>query len=184
MQEEEYSSPRSRKRKAKSLHQGKEFPMSLGISTKQLEETEQEHEENENESSIDVQNKDTSEMKRIPEITIEELQTAINRLKKAILQTAMESEPKTSKLATKKRNEIVKQNEFTPEAWRKVRIKVIHKKRRLGRFWKLQPELLFACVVRQYCTADYTPDLTKSKRKIRPGSEALTKQQTIWRHTE
>ena len=46
------------------------------------EETEQEHEENETESSIDVQNKDTSEMKRIPEITIEELQTAINRLKK------------------------------------------------------------------------------------------------------
>ena len=35
-----------------------------------------------NESSIDEQSKDTSEMKRIPEITIEELQTAINRLKK------------------------------------------------------------------------------------------------------
>ena len=46
------------------------------------EETEQEHEENANESSIDVQNKDTNETKRIPEITIEELQTAINRLKK------------------------------------------------------------------------------------------------------
>ena len=46
------------------------------------EETEQENEENENESSIDVQNKDTSEMRRIPEITTEELQTAINRVKK------------------------------------------------------------------------------------------------------
>ena len=61
------------------------------------EETQQEHEENETESSIDVQNKDTSEMKRIPEITTGELQTAINRLKN--LQTAMESEPRTSKLA-------------------------------------------------------------------------------------
>ena len=31
-------------------------------------------------------------------------------------------------------NEIIKQNEFTPEAWKKkVRIKVIHKKRRRGR---------------------------------------------------
>ena len=76
LQEEEYSSPRQRTRKAKSLHQGRELPMSSGNSTKKLyddqehEETEQEHEENETESSIDVQNKDTSEMKRIPEITI------------------------------------------------------------------------------------------------------------------
>ena len=46
------------------------------------EETEKENEENENESSIDVQNKDLSETMRIPEITTEELQTAINRLKK------------------------------------------------------------------------------------------------------
>ena len=26
-------------------------------------------------------------------------------------------------------NEIIKQNEFTPEAWKKVNIKVLHKKR-------------------------------------------------------
>ena len=32
--------------------------------TKNTKKTEQEHEENENESSIDVQNKDTNEMKR------------------------------------------------------------------------------------------------------------------------
>ena len=62
--------------------------MSLGEFYKKLnddqehEETEQENEENENESSVDVQNKDTIEMIRIPEITTEELQTAINRLKK------------------------------------------------------------------------------------------------------
>ena len=46
------------------------------------EEIEQENEESENESSTDVQNKDTSEMLRIPEITTGELETAINRLKK------------------------------------------------------------------------------------------------------
>ena len=68
------------------------------------EETEQENEETENESSIDVQNKDTSEIKRIPEMTTEELQTANNRLKtKANLQTATESEPKTSKHETMRR---------------------------------------------------------------------------------
>ena len=37
---------------------------------------------------------------------------------------------------------------------------------------------------RQYWTADYIQDLTKSKRKIRRDSEALTKQQTILRRTE
>ena len=37
---------------------------------------------------------------------------------------------------------------------------------------------------RQYCTADYIQDLTKSKRKTRRDSEALTKQQTILRRTE
>ena len=68
------------------------------------EDTEQENEENEHESSIDVQNKDTSEMMRTPEMTTEELQTANNRLKKkANLQTATESEPKTSKHATVRR---------------------------------------------------------------------------------
>ena len=84
--------------------------MSLVNSTKKqnddnkYEETELEHEENETESSIDEQSKDTSEMKGIPEITIEEVQTAINRLKKkANQQTARESEPKTSKLAMKRR---------------------------------------------------------------------------------
>ena len=46
------------------------------------EESEQEIGENENESTIDVENKDTSEMKIIPEITTEELRTAINKLKK------------------------------------------------------------------------------------------------------
>ena len=130
-------------RKERSSRHGKELSMSFGNSTNKLfddkeqEETEQKNEENENESSIDVQNKDTSEMMRIPEITTEELQTEINILKKkANLQTATVSEPKTSELATMRRkkmvrqvfNEIVKQNEFTPEAWQKVRIKVIHKK--------------------------------------------------------
>ena len=62
--------------------------MSLEISTKKLyddseqDESEQEIGENENESSTDVHNNNTDEMTRIPEITTEELQTPINRLKK------------------------------------------------------------------------------------------------------
>ena len=74
-------------------------------------------------------------------------------------------------------NEIVKQNEFTPEAWR-----------RRGKCWKLPPDMLFASAVQtvhdKYCTAGCTQDLTKSKQKIRRDSEALTKQKTILRRTE
>ena len=44
------------------------------------EETEQEDGENEHESSTDVHNRNTNEMMRIPEITTDELQTAINKL--------------------------------------------------------------------------------------------------------
>ena len=48
----------------------------------EYDESEQEIGENENESSTDVYNSSTDEMTRIPEIMTEELQTAINKLKK------------------------------------------------------------------------------------------------------
>ena len=52
----------------------------------------------------DVHNNDTEETAGIPEITTEELQNAINKLKKkANSRTAKEFEPKTSKLATTRR---------------------------------------------------------------------------------
>ena len=75
-------------REAKSLHQERELPMSLGEfytklhDVEKYDETELEHEENETENSIDEQGNDTREMKGIPEVTSEELQTAITRLKK------------------------------------------------------------------------------------------------------
>ena len=75
-------------RKEKSLRHVKGLPMSLVTSTKKYDnneqdESEQEIGENENESSTDVHNNGTDEMTRFPEITTEELQTAINRLKKS-----------------------------------------------------------------------------------------------------
>ena len=79
-------------------------------------------------------------------------------------------------------NEIFRQNEFTPGASRKVRKKWCTKKET----WKMlettaRSVLCLRCTscLRQYCTADYIPDLARSKRKIRRSSEALTKQQTI-----
>ena len=58
------------------------------------------HEDNERDDSEHEMKDD----KRIPEITSEELQSAVNKLKKkANHQTATGSEPKTSKLATMRR---------------------------------------------------------------------------------
>ena len=79
----------------------------------------------------------TDEMTRIPEITTEELQTAINKLKKKTKSpdsngiraediTACGDE--TREMVRQNFNEIIKQDEFTPEAWKNVKIKVIHKK--------------------------------------------------------
>ena len=90
------------------------------------------HEDNEKDDFEHEMNDDGG----IPEITTEELQTAINKTqKKANPQTAKEFEPKTSKHATMRRREIVRQifneifkrNNYTPEEWKKVKIKVIHK---------------------------------------------------------
>ena len=92
--------------------------------------------ETKNKSCTDVQHNHTEERTRTPEITTEELQTAIDKLKKKQYpQTAMVSEPKTLRHVMMKRemvrqifNHIFKRNEFTPEDWKKVTIKVIHKK--------------------------------------------------------
>ena len=72
-------------------------------------------------------------MTRIPEITTEELRTAINKLKKRQI-TRQQRNPSrrhqacddgTREMVRQIFNEIIKQNEFTPEAWKKVKIKVI-----------------------------------------------------------
>ena len=98
---------------------------------KKHEETELEHEETETESSIDEQSKDTSEMKGIPEITIEELQAAINRLKKKgesadsngiRAEDIKACDEETKDLVRQIFNEVALQKEFAPEACRKVRL--------------------------------------------------------------
>ena len=76
--------------------------MSLVNSTKKYDDNEQE--EHGNGSNIDVHISDTEEMTRIPEITSEELQDAIRKLKEKVNhQTATGFEQKTSKLVTRRR---------------------------------------------------------------------------------
>ena len=116
--------------------------MSLVNSTKKFnddneqDESEREIRENGNESSTDVHINDTDEMTRIPEITTEELQFAINKLKKGKspdsdgirAEDTKACDDETRDMVRQIFNESIKQNVFTPEAWKKVNIKVLHKK--------------------------------------------------------
>ena len=119
----------------KSLHHVKGLPMSLVNSTKNVYD-DNEHDEYGNESNMDVHISDTEEKTRIPEITSEELQDVIRKLKKDKLPDSDGSraedikacDEETTEMVRQIFNEIVKQNEFTSEAWKKVKIKVLHKK--------------------------------------------------------
>ena len=80
---------------------------------------------------------DTDKMTRIPEITTEELQDAIKKLKKKgespdsdgiRTEDIKACDDDTKEMVSQIFNEIIKQNDFTPEAWEKVKIKVLHKK--------------------------------------------------------
>ena len=102
-------------------------------------------------SSTDVHNNNNEEMTRIPEITTEELQIAINKLKKENLQKAIWAEDTKAcddeirEMVRQFINDVIKRNEFTPEDWKKVKIKVLHKKGDVENVSKYRPIcLLFA----------------------------------------
>ena len=77
-----------------------------------------------------------SEDRIIPEITTEELQNAIGKLKKGKFpdsngrraEDIKACDDETREMVRQIFNEIIKRNNFTPDEWKKVRIKVIHKK--------------------------------------------------------
>ena len=102
------------------------------------EKDDSEHElgDDDNYSSTDVHNNNTEETARIPEITTEEVQTAINKLKigrspesKGIrAEYSKVCDDETREMVRQIFNDIIKKNEFTFEDWKKVTIKVIHNK--------------------------------------------------------
>ena len=85
-------------------------------------------------------------------------------------------------------NEIKKLNEFTPEAWKKVKMKVIHKKGDVENVGNYRPICSVPALYKLFSTILYSrlcPRLDqKQARKIRQDSEAHTRQQTTWRRTE
>ena len=79
-----------------------------------------------------------NEMTRLPEITKEELHTAINKFKKdkstdngIRVEDIKAYEDETREMKRQIFNEITKRNEFTSETWKKVKIKVIHTKKEM-----------------------------------------------------
>ena len=77
-----------------------------------------------------------SDDRRILEITTEELQSAISKLKKGKspdrngirAEDIKACDDETREMVRQLFNEIIKRNNFTPQEWKKVKIKVIHKK--------------------------------------------------------
>ena len=77
-----------------------------------------------------------SDDKRIPEITSEEPQCAISKLKTGKspdgngirAEDIKDCNDETREMMRQIFNEIIKRNNFTPDEWKKVKIKVIHKK--------------------------------------------------------
>ena len=84
-------------------------------------------------------------------------------------------------------NEVIKRNNFTPEEWKKVKIKVIYKKGDVEDVSNYRPICSLPSMYKLFstkCTEDYTQCLTIIKQKIRRDSEKLTKQRIILRRTE
>ena len=97
---------------------------------KERDDFEHEVNDDDNYSNTDVHNNDTEETAGIPEITTEELQTAINKLRKGKSPDSkgIRADEETREMVRQIFNEIIKRKEITPEDWKKVTIKVIHKK--------------------------------------------------------
>ena len=103
---------------------------------KEKDDSEHEVNDDDNYSNTDVHNNDTEETAGIPEITTEELQTAINKLTKGKspdskgirAEDVKACDEETREMVRQLFNEIIKRNNFTPDEWKKVKIKVIHKK--------------------------------------------------------
>ena len=114
----------------------------------------------------------------IPEIMTEELQDAIKKLKKCKspdsdgirAEDVKACDDETREMVRQIFNEIIKQNEFTLEAWKKVKIKVLHKKgdvENVGNYRRYAHCQRCTNCSRQYGTEDCNHDLTKNKRKTR-----------------
>ena len=84
-------------------------------------------------------------------------------------------------------NEIIKRNNFTPEEWKKVKIKVIHQKGDVENVSNYRPICSLLALYKLFSTILYGrlyQCLTRDKQKIWLDSEKPTRQQTTLQHTD
>ena len=111
---------------------------------------------------IDQENADPSQNETIPEFTTEEIQAAIDRLKKGKAKDSNGIRAEQFKICsddTKVKirtifNEIVQQEDFEPNRWRKIRIQVIYKRvtgKILGTTFRYVAYRFISSCLRQIC---------------------------------
>ena len=146
---------------------------------------------NETENNIEDQGTDTNEMKEIPEITTEELQTAINRLKKGKSADSNGIRAEDIKACDDETKDMVRQIfneiEFTPTAWRKVRIKVIHKKGDFEDVGSYRPICSLFALYKLFTAILYSrlyPRLDQIQAEDQAGFRCTYQEMDIWRCTQ
>ena len=137
-----------------------------------------------------------SDDKRIPEITTEELQSAISKLKtgKSPDNNGIRAEDikacddETREMMRQLFNEIIKRNNFTPDEWKKVKIKVIHKKGDIENVSNYRPICSLPAMYKLFSTILYGrlyPMLDQTQAEDLAGfRKNLPEQRTTLQHTD
>ena len=131
-----FSFPKSRTRKAKSSRRDKEFPTFFAKFYEDLYEGEEDYTGGDVMMETEGDDKELDQTDCIKEFTTDEIQNAIDRLKKGKAKDNNGIRAEQLKICsdeTKEEirtifNEIAQQEDFTPKSWRKIRIQVIYKK--------------------------------------------------------
>ena len=136
-----------------------------------------------------------SDDRRIPEITKEELQNAICKLKKSKSpdSNGIRAEDikacgdETREMVRQLFNEIIKRNNFTLDEWKKVRIKVIHKKVDVEDVSNYRPICSLLALYKLFSTILYGriyPMLDQKQAEDQAGFRKPTRQRTTLQHTD
>ena len=114
-----------------------------------------------------------SDDKRIPEITSEELQSAISKLKAGKspdgngirAEDIKDCNDETREMMRQIFNEVIKRKNFTPEEWKKVKIKVIYKKGDVEDVSNYRPICSLPAMYTLFSTILYGSYASSSRRK-------------------
>ena len=90
----------------------------------------------------------------LPEFAQDEAQAAIDKLKKVKQVTTTESGP-TKEMIRQIFNEVLKQDDCTPETWRRIRIRVIYKKEMWKKFRNYRPIRTLPALYKLFSTIIY-----------------------------